>query len=79
MAKRLDLTDVQSIRAFGKDVAASEERLDIVVCNAGRFPEAKLWSLVQALFSILNLECAIAHDPAKHAVACATLLPGGCR
>lgn len=36
IVKKLDLASLQSVRQLAKDVLASEERLDVLVNNAGR-------------------------------------------
>lgn len=36
IVKKLDLASLQSVRQLAKDVLASEERLDVLINNAGR-------------------------------------------
>lgn len=35
VVKKLDLASLQSVRLLAKDVTASEERLDVLINNAG--------------------------------------------
>lgn len=37
IVKKLDLASLQSVRQLAKDVLASEERLDVLINNAGRY------------------------------------------
>lgn len=36
IVKKLDLASLQSVRELAKDVLASEERLDVLINNAGK-------------------------------------------
>lgn len=46
VVKQLDLASLQSVRHLASDILATEERLDILINNAGRLVEDTLRCLV---------------------------------
>lgn len=46
VVKQLDLASLQSVRHLASDILATEERLDILINNAGQLVKDTLWYLV---------------------------------
>lgn len=55
IVKKLDLASLQSVRELAKDVLASEERLDVLINNAGKNNDIWWWDILQQLWDSVHI------------------------